>query len=271
MENKLVLYSRSKNFLWTDSHISNNMLLAHLDVNNDAASRNIHSIQKTVQWINQEINMGSTIIDFGCGPGLYSEKLASLGHPIIGLDISKTSIRYARESAKRNDLPIKYYNGNYLSQIDLGVFDVALCIYCDFGALIPSEQKVFLKNVHTSLKENGVFIFDVFSEGLSAIKTEQRDFTVVEKEDFWSDQPHFILSETVFFEDEKTWGQRNIIIDQKTGKQKEFITWDTLYNDARITELLQENSFIVEKIEHGLVNENSFTSNDVLFIKARKK
>lgn len=257
--------------MWTDIHIANNMLLAHLDDHNDAASRNVHSIQKTVQWIHQEINAGSAIIDFGCGPGLYSEKLASLGHSVIGLDISENSIWYARESAERNNLPIKYLNGNYLSQIDLGVFDVALCIYCDFGALIPSEQKAFLKNVHTSLNEDGVFIFDVFSEGLSVTKIKQRDFTIVENEDFWSDQPHFILSETVFFEEETAWGQRNIIIDQKTGKQKEFITWDTLYNEARITELLDENGFIVEKIKQGLVNENSFTSNDVLFIKARKK
>lgn len=271
MENKLTLYARSKNFLWTDPHISKNMLLAHLDVNHDAASRNAHSIQKTVQWIQNEINAESAIIDFGCGPGLYSEKLASMGHTVLGLDISETSIRHAQTSAKQKDLPIRYVNGSYLSEVDLGVHDVALCIYCDFGALIPSEQKAFLKNVHTSLKDDGVFIFDVFSEGLSATKTEYRDFEVVEGEDFWSDQPHFILSESVYFEEEKAWGQRNIIIDQKTGTQKEFITWDTLYNDARIIDLLQENGFIVEKIVQGLVNENSFTSNDVLFIKSRKK
>ncbi len=271
MDNKLVLYSRSKDFLWTDPHIANNMLLAHLDADHDAASRNAQSIQKTVQWTSQEIKMDSTIIDFGCGPGLYSEKLALLGHAVTGVDISKNSIRYARESAKRNNLPIKYLNENYLSQIDLGIFDAALCIYCDFGALIPDEQKVFLKNVHDSLKENGVFIFDVFSEGLSATKTEQRDFEVVHNEDFWSDQPHFILTETAFFEEEMTWGQRNIIIDQGSGKQREFITWDTLYSNTRITGLLEENGFIVEKIEQGLVNENSFTSNDVLFVKARKK
>lgn len=268
--NKLGLYTRSKNFLWTDSHIANNMLMGHLDVNNDAASRNTRTIKNTVQWINNEINETSSIIDFGCGPGLYTERLALLGHKVTGLDISENSIRYARESAQVNNLSIKYYNENYLNQIDHGVFDVALCIYCDFGALIPSEQKTFLKNVYNSLKENGVLIFDVFSEGLSETKKQQRDFTIVDTEDFWSAQPHFILSETVFFEEEIAWGQRNIIINQITGEQKEFTTWDTLYNNDRITELLQENGFVVEKIENGLVNENTFTSNDVLFIKARR-
>jgi len=186
------------------------------------------------------------------------------------MDISENSIRYARESAQKNNLPITYDCRSYLDPIELGTFDVALCIYCDFGALIPSEQQAFLKNVHNSLNDKGVFIFDVFSEGLSTTKTEKRDFEIVDHADFWSDQPHYIMSETRYFEAEKAWGQRNIIIDEKTGGHKEFITWDTLFTIESITQLLEANGFSIETIEQSLVGANSFTSNDVLFVKAIK-
>lgn len=271
MENKLSLYARSKDFLWTDEHIAKNMLQAHLDSNHDAASRNSESITKTVQWIHQEIGSVSDLIDLGCGPGLYAEQLSSLGHHVVGLDISSNSIQYASQSASHKNLQITYINGSYLNPIDLGQFDVAICIYCDFGALIPSEQKLFLSNVHALLKEDGILIFDVFSEGLSVTKKEERDFQIVSHEDFWSTKPHVILSETAYFEEEKVWGQRHIIIDQQTSEMKEFTTWDTLYTKENITQLVAENGFVVEKIEQGLVKENGFTSNDVLFIKARRK
>jgi len=76
MNNELKVYARSKNFLWTDSYIASNMLQAHLDLDHDAASRNRLSIEKTVNWIHREIKGNSTLIDLGCDPGLYAEKLA---------------------------------------------------------------------------------------------------------------------------------------------------------------------------------------------------
>lgn len=33
--NNLQLYQRSKSFIWTDKHISKNMLAAHLDLDSD--------------------------------------------------------------------------------------------------------------------------------------------------------------------------------------------------------------------------------------------
>jgi predicted TPR repeat methyltransferase len=36
------------------------------------------------------------ILDLGCGPGLYTQRLASLGHTCVGIDISPASIAYAR-------------------------------------------------------------------------------------------------------------------------------------------------------------------------------
>jgi len=66
---------------WDDPYISKNMLAAHLNPDWDAASRRPRTIDKTVAWINDNFLHGqSTVLDLGCGPGLYAERLAKLGH-----------------------------------------------------------------------------------------------------------------------------------------------------------------------------------------------
>lgn len=56
-------------------YIAKNMLAAHLDLNNDAASRNLKTIKKTIRWIETKIPKKGRVLDLGCGPGLYSSLL----------------------------------------------------------------------------------------------------------------------------------------------------------------------------------------------------
>jgi SAM-dependent methyltransferase len=268
MENILSLYQRSKDFLWTDNYIAKQMLKFHLDTTNDAASRNEKTINSTINWINSIIPEKSLIIDLGCGPGLYSEKLALKEHIVTGIDISKNSIKYARKSASKNNLQIKYYHQSYLQDLSYGKFTIAMCIYCDFGALTNNEQVLFLKNVSNSLCNNGILILDVFANNLSNTKKEEKKWDYCNSSGFFSKKPHYILYECKYFKDANAWGTRNVIIEKN--KTKEFITWDTMYNKESITQVLNENGFKVEEIKTDLVQQNEFTSNDVIFIKARK-
>ena len=244
------------------------MLDLHLDTTNDAASRNAKTIIDTVDWIDGVIPGESSIIDLGCGPGLYSERLSQKNHTVTGIDISKRSIQYAKQSAGRKNLSIRYYHQSYLRNIAHGTFDVAMCVYCDFGALTIDEQVLFLKNVSHCLNDNGVLILDVFAHNLSGTKTEERKWDYCASSDFWSTKPHYILYECKYFKDANAWGTRNVILEAT--KTKEFITWDTMYTEDSITKLLTENGFTVETIKTDLIHKNEFTSNDVLFVKAKK-
>lgn len=269
MKPNLVLYSRSKDNIWTNKYISQNMLAAHLDFSNDAASRNISTIIKTTDWIVQETHPKKSLLDLGCGPGIYSELLTKKGYSVTGIDISEQSIKYAKKSARLNHFNIQYINSSYLDFSFQEKYDVAICIYCDFGALIPEEQKKFLKNVHSTLNDGGILIFDVFSDGLNNSKKEKKTWTYEENGSFWCKKPHFLLEETVHFKGDHVWGNRSIIITEEN-KIKEYIIWDTYFTQESIKRLLENNGFAVEKIERNLVGENTFTSNDVMFIKARK-
>lgn len=270
LSNELELYHRSNCFIWTDEHISKNMLSAHLDLDCDAASRNKKTIEKTIEWLVDKIPNGGNVLDLGCGPGLYASMLAKKGYSVTGVDISKQSISYAINKAIEDNLQIDYQCMDYIKN-DIGVgYDAVICIYCDFGALTPAEQSILLKKIHCGLSDNGIFIFDVFKGGLNDNMQEYRNWYYSGEESFWCNKPHFLLEESKHFVDNKTWGSRTIIIEE--GKDpKEFVTWDSYYREEDIENILNDNGFNIQSINNTLVAANEFTSNDVMFIEAKKK
>ena len=91
--------------LWTEEHTSAQMLSYHLNESVDAASRNSEFINRSVAWIVSRfgIGEGSTVADFGCGPGLYTTRLAKRGAKVTGIDFSERSIEYAKGVAAREN------------------------------------------------------------------------------------------------------------------------------------------------------------------------
>ena len=90
--------------MWTDAHISKQLLDLHINPDTDTASRNEKSIEKTTAWILEQ-TAGNRVLDLGCGPGLYAERLAQAGMGVTGMDFSENSIAYARQSAHKKVLP----------------------------------------------------------------------------------------------------------------------------------------------------------------------
>ena len=64
--------------LWTDEHMSKQMLSFHLNEETDVSSRNAAFIDRSIESISLNFNIGAwkKIADFGCGPGLYAARLA---------------------------------------------------------------------------------------------------------------------------------------------------------------------------------------------------
>ena len=94
--------------LWTHPHIAGEMLKSHLDPDFDGASLRPEKIDRicTFLWEQMALAPGGTLADLGCGPGLYAERMAKRGAKVWGVDISESSIAYARKSAASKNLGI---------------------------------------------------------------------------------------------------------------------------------------------------------------------
>jgi SAM-dependent methyltransferase len=197
---KPALYEKGNAGMWEDDHISRHLLELHLDPDCDAASRKQSTIEKTVQWIETHLGNGrKSILDLGCGPGLYCELLAEPGHQVTGVEFSKRSIDYARQSATRKDLKIDYLQKNYLELSFENQFDLVIMIFCDFDVLVPDDRTRLLKNIYRALKPGGLFIFDTLNEKApAAMKIPGKSWEVADG-GFWKNGSYLALSETFHY------------------------------------------------------------------------
>ena len=102
------------------------MLEYHLNETIDVSSRNKCFIERSAEWIVSHfgVNDKTTIADFGCGPGLYTARLAEQGATVTGIDFSENSIKYAKQVAEQKGLKINYVHTNYLDFESTQHFDL---------------------------------------------------------------------------------------------------------------------------------------------------
>lgn len=265
----MYLYEVGNANIWSSPYVRDQLLNAHLNPHSDAASRKPGTIRATVDWIFENQPDTGSIIDLGCGPGLYAQEFAARGWTVVGIDINESAINHAIEAGRSKGLAVHYLHQSYLDKIDTGTFDIATCIYCDFGALTDAQQKIFLQNVHKLLSPDGVLVFDVFGPGVSQTKTAGRSWERVSAKGFWSELPCYVLSECQHFEEEQVWGQKYIVISE-LGEPATYVLWDHYFTINKLESFLSEAGFAVIETKSDLVQENDFVSSDVLFVRARK-
>lgn len=198
--------------LWTDEYTSQQMLSFHLNAEIDVSSRNAAFIESSVEWIVSYFKIGSAskIIDFGCGPGLYTTRLAGKHANVTGIDFSKRSIEYARKTAAEEGLNIEYINQNYLEFEPDTHFDLIFMIFCDFCALSPDQRKKMLEKFYTILAPGGSILLDVYSLPAYEEREETAIYETNLMHSFWSPNKYYGFLNTFKFEHEK------VVLDQYT-------------------------------------------------------
>lgn len=198
--------------LWTNEHTSKQMLTFHLDKSFGLASRQGAFIEKSVTWITHyfQIGSGTEIIDFGCGPGLYTSRFAKTGADVSGIDFSLRSIEYARNEAKKADQDINYIHQDYLEFETDEQFDLITMIFCDFCALSPQQRKKILGIFHNILKPGGSILLDVHSLNVFNKKEEGLQYEPNLHNGFWSANPYHGFLNSFKYADEK------VILDKYT-------------------------------------------------------
>ncbi len=261
---KPTLFEKSAHNIWTDPYIQQQILKKHLDLHSDEASRRQEYIVKIVNFILQHAKSKSHSLDLGCGPGLYTSLLADEKHTVTGIDFNKVSIKYATD--KRKD--IKYILGDYITNYPVGQYDLITMIYCDLGTHSDSNRDKLLKNIYHSLTDNGIFIFDIFTNEIVNDRQESKNWEYEPSGGFWNGSEYLLLSQTFHYPQNKTFAYQYNLITKDVIKK--FIIWERYYSEKEITELLQKVGFHKISIYKNLLGKNNFTSSSEMFIVAEK-
>jgi SAM-dependent methyltransferase len=234
--------------LWTDVHTSKMMLSYHLNADIDVSSRNEKFISRSVDWIATQFKIGvdTKIADFGCGPGLYTTKLARKQADVTGIDFSKRSIQYAQQTAKQEGLSIRYLCRNYLDYKTDERFNLVLMIMCDICALSPAQRKKLLNIFYEILESGGSVLLDVYS--LTAFDQRQEK-AIYEKnllDGFWSSNQYYGFLNTFKYEKEKVVLDKYTIVE--TAGTRVVYNWLQYFNPDMLEKEFAECGFTIEKL-----------------------
>lgn len=267
---KPTVYTPGTSLMWVDEYISKQLLQVHLSQDVELASRKESTITSTIDWILSTVPNGIlSILDIGCGPGLYTEKLAERGHVVTGMDFSANSIEHAKESARSKDLDIAYIKQDYLLLDEDNSYDLIMMIFTDFGVLSPEQREQLLVNVYRALKPGGVFLFDVLSENSPVKEPKPKEWDLSEG-GFWRNGPYLAMTESFYYEDEAVSLSQHIVMDD-VGGMAVYRFWIHTFTNDDLTAIASSAGFSKSNCyERILPDSDMYRSEDVTFCVATK-
>ncbi|MHA2032875.1 MAG: class I SAM-dependent methyltransferase [Candidatus Kariarchaeaceae archaeon] len=245
--------------LWTNEHTSKQMLKYHLNESVDVASRNRNFIESSLDWIvsHFEVNNKTEIADFGCGPGLYTNKLAERGAIITGIDFSENSLNYAKQVAAEKSLKVNYFLTNYMDFETTNRFDLITMIMCDLCVLSPEQRKKMLSKFHSLLKPDGSVLLDVYSLNSFNQKEESATYELNQLNGFWSPEDYYCFVNTFKYEKEKVILDKYTIIEES--RKHVVYNWLQYYSKESLVKEFEANGFNIEHL-FADVSGKAFTS-----------
>lgn len=188
------------NIPWDDPAFSRRMLAMHLDQAHDGASRRFAPIMRQIEWIHDTLLDGAStrVLDLACGPGLYTERLARLGHSCHGIDIGPASIEHARETASGAGLDCTYTLGD-LRTADFGHgYGLVTFLYGEPSVFSPAQLDDILARAAAALEPGGLLLLEPHTySGVAQIGDEPSTEQACER-GLFLDEPHTVFSEATF-------------------------------------------------------------------------
>lgn len=238
-------WEEGDNIPWNEPGFSKCMLDEHLSQRHDAASRRTETIEQHVQWIQQSFLEGAigSVLDLGCGPGLYTSRFAKLGHSCFGIDYSPASIAYARQQASELDLACTYEDSDVRSA-DYGAgHALIMMVYGEINVFQRGDALKILQKALTALAPGGVLVLEPHT--FEAI--QQRGTTPPKWSSspggLFSESPHLVLTENFWHVERSIATTRYYVIDTQTATTTRFAQSMQAYDFAAYESLLSSAGF----------------------------
>lgn len=256
--------------LWTDPHTSAQMLSYHLNAAIDVSSRRAAFIDRSVAWLVDHfaIDTGTRLLDVGCGPGLYTTRLAAAGAQVTGIDFSQRSIDHANATATQKGLTIDHICANYLNfDIDRH-FDLIIMIMCDFCALSPDQRTSLLTKIHQFLAPGGAVVLDVYSLSAYDQREEAAIYERNQLDGFWSAADYFAFVNTFKYDSDKVILDKYTIVEEN--RIREVYNWLQYFTPEDLETAFRETGFELEGL-YGDVSGSSFCEDAPEFAPVARK
>ncbi|MDJ1183105.1 class I SAM-dependent methyltransferase [Roseofilum casamattae] len=102
---------------------------------------------------------GKSILDLGCGEGVYSRKLKESGATkVVGVDISSGMLAEAKAQEAQNSLGIEYILSDMRKLGTIGSFDLACAMFSLNHAKTREDISEMCQTIYDNLKPNGRFL-----------------------------------------------------------------------------------------------------------------
>lgn len=238
-------WSEGDKIPWNEPGFSSRMLREHLSQEHDAASRRTATIERHVAFIHQVLLKGQPgrVLDLGCGPGLYSNRLARLGHCCVGVDFSPASIAYAREQAQAESLDCEFMEADLRTATFEPGADVALLLFGECNVFRPEALRDILTRACEALKPGGALLLEPSTaEAIERIGQESATWSAHEAALF-SDKPHLLLHESFWESTERVATDRWFVIDAATGEVERHAASQRAYTLGEVLGLLMSVGF----------------------------
>ena len=257
--------------LWTEEHTSAEMLKYHLNGQVDVSSYCSDFIERATEWIADRfrIGAGKHVIDFGCGPGLYTIRLARLGASVTGIDFSPRSIEYARAAAEREDLRIEYLLQDYLRYDSEAQADLILMIMRDLGALSPEQRQCLLRRFARLLKPDGALLLDVDSLTAFANRREDAQYAAQQLDGFWSSAPYYGFLNTFKYEAQKLVLDKYVIVEKE--RSRTVYNWMQCFSPRMLAQEVEAAGLKIESFLADVAGEEYDSEAEIFASVARKE
>ncbi len=259
-------WSEGEKIPWHEPGFSRRMLAEHLSQDHDRASRRIEIVDTHVAWIHEQVlsRQPARILDLGCGPGLYAERLVPLGHEVVGVDVSPASIAHARERA-----PGATFIEGDIRRVDLGApgsFSLGMLLFGEANAFRTPDLEAILARTRAALEPGGALLLEPHSfEAVRRVGTRPSTWYTAPC-GLFSGEPHLCLRESFWDEATATATERWWVVDPATREVTRHVGTLQAYTEDAYRSLVVGAGFETITLHGGL----GVPQEDLLALVARK-
>ena len=238
------IFQKGNMTLYSNEYIAKNVIQKHLDPTINSGTKRIEVVKESIEWICKTTANNGSILDVGCGPGIYSKELSLKGYEVTGIDISCYNIEFAIRHFQNESNPVVYICAD-ITAIELKKkYDTILVLYALYSFFNRSERLCILRKLYMALKDDGKLIIEVFRPEHYKEREESTDWEYITSGGFWKQGEYLELN--AFYR----YDEQNTVLIQAAAIDNNIAVWNSWIKMFDFESLCNEITSIgIEKVK----------------------